>query len=271
MHTQELENFGWNTECIKYISYVEDTLLLSEWSLIGKQSTRTNTVRTHCWSKVDHYCTVPTGNTTQNPSTWRVTTMSGENRTLLHEVILYYRSAANIFFNVSATGRGQGLLGSKLIGPAPAGTLSSLSSLTQRRRSEWQWWCSRRLGSGLMSPHLSQTVLALLPRVLSVECYVPWDPPWKVASPWSNTPRALMLAKVLMGLRQGAAVVWKPCLHHSFCFVLAQYHFVFFLSEHSEELTSWDHTEILYLCLKSTSLIHTGKSFPLFSKFRVDL
>lgn len=170
----------------------------------------------------------PTGNTAQNLSTWRVTTMSSENWTLLCEVILYYRSAANIFSTCLQWDWARDSWGVSRTGPALQGPCCPCPASPRGggRRDNGDAQGSWDQDS---HPHtLHGQCLTLLPKVLSVERYGPWDPPWKVAS-WSNTPRALASYKVLMGLVRRAAVVWKPCPHHSFCFVFSQYHLVFFL------------------------------------------
>lgn len=142
---------------------------------------------------------------------------------------------------------------------------------------EWQWWCSRRLGSGLHVPTFFTDSASHLPRVLS-ECVVSHEiPPWKVAS-WSNTPRAFTSYKVLMDWWQGAAVVWKPCPHHSLCFVFSPVSLCLLsFSEHSEELTSWDHWDtgisVLNLLLNTYRQIFSfcSKKLELTSNFAVVL
>lgn len=140
------------------------------------------------------------------------------------------------------------------IGPAPAGTLSSLSSLTQRRRSEWQWWCSRWLGSGLMSPHSSQTV----PRTS------PQSPFSRTLCPMRSSLKSGLVVKHTKGSHKlqgphgtgGGGQPWCESPAHiiPFALFLAQYHFVFFLF-----WTFWrthilrPHWRYWYLCLKSTS------------------
>ena len=104
--------------------------------------------------------------------------------------------------------------------PAPAGTLSFLSSLTQRRRQGWQWWCSRQSGSGLVSPHSSWTVPRTSPQSTFSRTLRPMRSSSKSGLMVKYTKGSHKL-QVPHGTGVGAAVVWKPCPHHSFCFVFS--------------------------------------------------
>lgn len=153
--------------------------------------------------------------------------MSGENRTLLHSDTLLPQCCKH-FLNVSATGRGQGLLGGvSWIGPAPAGTLSSLSSLTQRRVGVTMVML-KAVGIRTHVPTFFTDSACTSPQSPFSRMLCPMRSSLKSGLVVKHT-RALTSYKVLMGLVAGQPWCESPAHIIPFALFLAQYHFVFFL------------------------------------------